>query len=351
VSAVADNDSSRGWSEATLGRFLCDLGIWDDAAPAIEPAGDGNINWVRRLRSHASGRTLIVKHARPALERFPQYVTSTERIVFENRYYEFARGCDPDGVCPTILHFDEERRLLVLEDLGRAERLDAALLRGADVGAALAQVAAFLGRIHAATCADDDLAGQFANGDMQRLHGDHIFELPYVTDFEVPDGVRVRASEIRADATVREISARAYQRYLEPRGALVHADVQPGNILLRGNGPTLLDAEIAHVGDPAFDVGTLLAHVWLGRLAARGPVRAISPAQSLWAGYTDALGTAMRVPFSDVARYAGLEMMRRTIGAARVAAVASAEASLAAIDIAERFVRQPPSDPKEIELP
>ena len=50
-------------------------------------------------------------------------------------------------------------------------------------------------------------------------------------------------------------------------------------------------------------------------------------------------------------RYAGLEMMRRTIGAARVAAVETAAASLRAIDVAERLVRSPPAHPEEISIP
>ena len=43
----------------------------------------------------------------------------------------------------------------------------------------------------------------------------------------------------------------------------------------------------------------------------------------------------------------GLEVMRRTIGAARVGAVESDEASLRAIDLAERWISDPPSRPTE----
>ena len=76
--------------------------------------------------------------------------SSTDRIIFEVRYFARARREDAHGVCPEVLDFDEAERILVLEDLGRAERLDAALAREADVEDALARVAAFLGRIHGA---------------------------------------------------------------------------------------------------------------------------------------------------------------------------------------------------------
>jgi 5-methylthioribose kinase len=342
---------AEGVLEASVAGLLRDLHLLDDERAEVEPAGDGNINWVRRVRSRASGRSVIVKHARPALEKFPEYRTSTERIVFENRWFEIARRHDPEHVCPTILHFDSARRLLVLEDLGDAERLDAALLRGADVDEALRRLAAFLGRVHAATRDDERLVADFQNEDIQGLHGDHIFELPYTEDFPVPDGVEARARAVRGDASIREIAARAYERYRTPRGALVHGDVQPGNVLLGPEGPVLLDAEIAHVGDPAFDVGTLLAHVWLAGLAAPRAAHGAARARSIWSAYGAGAGGDTSVSFEDVSRYAGLEMMRRTIGAARVAAVAGAETSRAAIDAAERLVRHPPTAPEEMAVP
>lgn len=342
------NRASEGCAPEDIGQALYDDGVIDDPSPTIEPAGDGNINWVRRLRSKRTGQTVIVKHARPALEKFPEYETSTERIVFENRYFELARPLDDDEICPHILHFDEARRILVLEDLGEAERLDAALLRGADVDEPLLRLARFLGKVHAATRGDTALAARFQNADIQKLHGDHIFKLPYEEDgFPVPEGVEARARAVRSHPKLAATAATAYQRYLEPRGALVHADVQPGNVLLRDEGPVLLDAEIAHVGDPAFDVGTLLAHLWLARLAGTPSGEAAPQAARIWDAYGSSAGTES-VSFPDVARYAGLEMMRRTIGAARVAAVATAAASLDAIDTAEKLVLSPPATPKEL---
>ena len=334
-----------------LARTLCHAGIFDDPSPSIEPAGDGNINWVRRLRSRRSGQAVIVKHARPALEKFPEYTTSTERIVFENRYFELARAVDDASVCPQILYFDEQKRILVLEDLGDAERLDVALLRSADVGPALLAIARFLGRLHRATLGDPTLVIRFANGDIQRLHGDHIFALPYRNDgFPVPPGVEARAHAVRKNGEISAIAARAYSRYLEPQGALVHADVQPGNILLQAAGPVLLDAEIAHVGDPAFDVGTLLAHLWLARIATQPADDPIRQTTRIWESYLAEAGSEAPY-FASVARYAGLEMMRRTIGAARVSAVETAEASLEAIDAAERLILAPPETATELSIP
>lgn len=330
--------------DANLPEYLGKMGwIPEGGGLHVESVGDGNINWVRRVRT-ASG-SLVVKQARPALERFPEYQVSTERIVFEARFYEAVAPCDGDRVCPRVLAFDPQQRVLLLEDLGRAERLDHAFARGADATPALRRLAGFLGAVHADT-RDPALAARFPNAGMRGLHGDHIFRLPYrENDFPLPPALRRRAEEIWRDAELVERIDRAHARYLEDVGALVHGDVQAGNVLLADAGPKLLDAEIAHFGDPAFDLGTLLAHALLPH-AARGRAERAAPAlAALWEAYAEAHGLEARIDFAEAALYAGIEVLRRTLGAARVAAVASEEASLAAVDVGLRWVTAPPRTP------
>lgn len=328
-------DAQQPLTDDGVADYLRSLGLAGrDETVRVEPAGDGNINWVRRATVLGPrARSYVLKQARPALERFPQYQAPTERIVCEARYLERVRAWDPEAICPQVHRFDERNRVLVLEDLGQAERLDRALARGEDVAGALAALARFLGRVHAATGGDAGLVAAFPNEPMQRLHGDHIFALPYQpNDFPLPPRTAERAAQLREDADLRIAAARAYARYLTPAGALVHGDVQAGNVLLPGGGVKLLDAEIAHVGDPAFDIGMLLAHALLPA-AAGGRAASTRPALSrCWAAYAEAHGTA-RLPSSDDAlRYAGFELLRRTIGAARVAAVADDAAGLRVVD-------------------
>ncbi len=344
------DDGQTSLTDASLPGYVRQLGLTSATDELhVEAAGDGNINWVRRVRAPRTGRSWIVKQARPALERFPQYQASTERIVFEARYFAIASRLDAQRVCPEVLHFDATQRVLVLEDLGDAERLDCALLRGADANGTARALGVFLGAVHAGT-RDAGLAARFRNDNMRRLHGDHIFLLPFrPNDFPLPPELRARAEAVQRDAALRSIADAAYARYLEPHGALVHADVQAGNVLLASAGPKLLDAEIAHVGDPAFDVGMLLAHLLLPAIA-QGDLRpAIAAAATLWGAYGRAFADTLPPAFRDAARYAGIEVMRRTIGAARVAAVDRLDTALAAVDLAVRLMRHPPDTPDDLE--
>lgn len=334
-------------SEENLEAHLRALGLVAPGERAeAEAAGDGNINWVRRVRVRPAGggpaRSFVVKQARPALERFPQYRVSTERIAFEHRYLERARPFDVDAVLPAVLGFDAASRLLILEDLAGAERMDEALARGADLAGHAARLAAFLGRVHAGTRDEEGLANVFANDAMRRLHGDHVFALPLrPNDFPLSPAVAERAAALRADGELVRIADAAYARYLRPRGALVHADVQATNVLLAAAGPKLLDAEIAHVGDAAFDLGTLVAHLVLPGVAGGHPEAGLPAARAAVDAYRRAGGAC---DLADALRYAGLELLRRTIGAARVPAVASDESSLSVLARAVAWIRRPPSD-------
>lgn len=317
--------------------YLRDAGLLearDDAS--VEPAGDGNINWVRRVRT-GDGRSWVVKQARAALEKFPEYAADPIRLTHEARYLEIARPCDDRGVLPVVLLFDGAKRILVLQDYGDVPRMAEALLNGRDLDRELSELARFLARVHAAT-GDPALAARFANDQMRRLHGDHIFALPFRENaFPMAPAVADRARSMWGDAELVACADRWYQRYLAPTGALVHADVQGTNILLTDGGAVLLDAEIAHVGDPAFDIGTLVAHVHLPAIATGDLPRARSTTRAV----LDAYGRERDVPeafLPAVAAYAAIEMIRRTIGAARVSALHDPAAALRCLDVAESIL-------------
>jgi len=287
----------------------------------IEAAGEGNINFVRRVRGQ-DGRSLIVKQARPALERFPEYRVTTERIVFEHRYTAVVARLAPKHVqtLPALLHFDESNRVLVMEDLGDCPDFAGELAAGRVPLPALEQLAEFLGAVHRASRAEAAaLAPQFQNREMQALHGEHIFTLPYEPNtFPLAAETRAEGERLLARAGVRERIAELRATYYGCAEALVHADVQAGNIALQPERARLIDAEIAHVGDPAFDLGTLLAQIHaFAALAPHDPAFARAEARVL-ESYAGAAGHASPELLDRARGYAGVELLRRTLGAARI---------------------------------
>jgi hypothetical protein len=110
-----------------------------------------------------------------------------------------------------------------------------------------AQVGDVLGRIHAATADDPQVARRFATD--ANFHAIRLE--PYL----------VEASRMHPDAADRLLAA--VDRTASTRRVLVHGDVSPKNVLVGGGRPVLLDAECAWFGDPAFDLAFCLNHFLL----------------------------------------------------------------------------------------
>ena len=321
----------------------------DGAAGSCAPAGDGNINWVRRVR--AGGRSFVVKQAGPALEKFPEYAVSPERILHEARYYRAVAPFDEAGICPAVHFVDPESHVMVLEDLGEAERLDAALRRGADATEALCRIARFLGRVHAGTRDPEALApfpDPASDDGVLRLHLEHIFRLPFeANDFPLSIALRAEAERLSADAAFRGRVA-AVESASRRCVALIHGDVQPTNVLLASRGAVLLDAEIAHGGAPSFDLGLLLGHIVLACAAAGRAADAAERVAPIWRAYVEAHAGAAPCRFCEVAAVAGVEMLRRTLGAARVPEVSDDAVAREGVRVGESLVREPPEEPSAL---
>jgi aminoglycoside phosphotransferase (APT) family kinase protein len=73
-----------------------------------------------------------------------------------------------------------------------------------------------------------------------------------------------------------------------PQTTLVHGDLSPKNVLVTTMAPVLLDWEVIHVGDPAFDRGMMGAHFMLKALhhgVTRSTHHLVESARQFWLAY------------------------------------------------------------------
>jgi hypothetical protein len=74
---------------------------------------------------------------------------------------------------------------------------------------------------------------------------------------------------------------------------LTHGDFSPKNVLIYQGRLKLLDFEVAHIGDPAFDVGFSLAHLLSkAHHLANARDRLLAAATQYWDAYREAVGDA-----------------------------------------------------------
>ena len=189
---------------------------------------------------------VCVKRALSQLKVESDWTAPIDRNAHEWAYIECVARIAPGHVPRPIVH-DAEKGLFAMAWLAPEQfRLwKSELLAGRADARAAAAVGALLGRIHAATAGDRDVADRFAT--------DATFHALRIEPYLLATAQRHPALA----GELEDIAATTASH----RNVLVHGDVSPKNILLGDAGPVLLDAECAWFGDPAFDLAFCLNHL------------------------------------------------------------------------------------------
>jgi aminoglycoside phosphotransferase (APT) family kinase protein len=139
---------------------------------------------------------------------------------------------------------------------------------------------ALLGELHAQSWGEKSLAEQFD-------------DRTYFIDLRLDPYYRFAAKNHAPLA--RQLNELAEQTLAE-RHALVHGDFSPKNLLVSKSSLLLIDFEVGHHGDPAFDVGFCLCHLVLKAIHLRDHSQAlVEMAHQFWKSYDEALTRAVEV--------------------------------------------------------
>ncbi|GAA2142890.1 phosphotransferase family protein [Actinomadura napierensis] len=212
-------------------------------------------------RVDLADRTICVKGALERLKVEGDWRAPVSRNTVEWDWLTFAATVVP-GRAPEPLAHDEARGLFAMSYLPARDHpvWKARLLDGAVQQDEAAEVGSLIGRLHAASAGDRDLARRFAtDGNFASLRID-----PYLM-----------ATAARHPDLSGEFE-RIVRRTTTTRLAVVHGDVSPKNILIGPSGPVLLDAECAWYGDPAFDLAFVVNHLVLKTLVVPGRREALT---------------------------------------------------------------------------
>jgi 5-methylthioribose kinase len=204
----------------------------------VEELGGGVSSSV--FLAERDGARVVVKQA---LERFKvadEWLVPRYRILAEAEVLELMARLAPGSV-PRVLDLDAESFTLVMEAAPESWRPWKALLLEGEADPAVAtRLGELLTVVHAAE-ADIGSAESF---EAQRVD-------PYL-----------RTIQRRHPGIAGRIDAYV-ERLLSTRRALVHGDYSPKNVLVGDDGLWVIDWEVVHRGDPAFDLAFLLNHLAL----------------------------------------------------------------------------------------
>ena len=199
--------------------------------------------WVTRQ----SGEGWVLKQALPKLRVQVDWFSDPLRIHREAAALRWLPKIAPPGTITPLIFEDQEHHLLAMQAVPQPhENWKTMLLAGRLHRNHVIQFAELLARIHyGSTQHQAELAREFDD----RSFFESLRLEPYY--------LYSAQQEPRAARFLRDL----VDETRATRVALVHGDYSPKNILVHNERLVLLDHEVIHWGDPAFDLGFALTHL------------------------------------------------------------------------------------------
>jgi 5-methylthioribose kinase len=224
--------------------------IGADECPRVRILAGGVSNrtvLVERRAPAGPGEAWVLKQALPKLRVPVDWFSSPARIHREALGLRWLARLAPPGTITPLVFEDHDRHLLAMRAVPQPhENWKAMLLAGRLDGDHVAQFGRLLGTIHRAAYQQRE---QVAPAFDDRSFFESLRLEPYYgyTATQAPEAAPFLG------ALVEETRAR--------RLTLVHGDYSPKNVLVHRGRLVLLDHEVIHFGDPAFDLGFSLTHL------------------------------------------------------------------------------------------
>ena len=245
-----------------------------DEAPSITVL-EGGVSNRTLLVERSGGISWVIKQALPRLRVATEWNSEPARIEREGMALRCLPGLLPLGCTPRFVFEDPRHHLLAMEAVPQPHvNWKTCLLRGQVDPGLVRCFAEMLGRLHG--------LGRGATA-AKTFDDRSFFESLRLDPYYRFTAARQPAAQDFMDQLIRDT--------LATRLSLVHGDYSPKNALVREGRLVLLDFEVIHFGDPAFDVGFALTHL-LSKAHHLPQHRGafLEAARLFWATYIESLG-------------------------------------------------------------
>jgi aminoglycoside phosphotransferase (APT) family kinase protein len=220
--------------------------IGEDEAPTVQVLRGGVSNRTV-LVERPSGEAWVLKQALAKLRVPVDWFSSPERVHREALGMRWLEELAPPGAITDLIFEDHENHLIAMRAVPQPHENWKVMLLGGRLDAAhVEQFGELLAAMHGhAYRRRAEVAAVFAD----RAFFESLRLEPYYgfTAQQIPDA-RTFLHELIEQTRARRIT-------------LVHGDYSPKNILVHRDRLVLLDHEVIHWGDPAFDLGFSLTHL------------------------------------------------------------------------------------------
>ncbi|KAA1037626.1 S-methyl-5-thioribose kinase [Macrococcus equipercicus] len=324
--------------------------------------GDGNLNYVFRVED-SKGQSVIVKHSGRTARISDEFVLSTDRTIREGKLLEVHGSFVPD-LTPTVYLVDETMKCVIMEDLADHKILRSAL----NTGDSFPNLGEDLGRYLAETLINTSdfvlhpkekkaLQQEMINPELCEISEDLVYTEPFYDNNHRNEVSETLAPFVQSllydDEELKVAVAQAKLKFMNKAEALIHGDLHTGSVFVNRDSTKVIDPEFGFFGPAGYDVGNVIAHLFFAYAHAEAQhdltqahyietvineVQAYfkSRALKLLKDKTRDVSLKQEKVFASYIReierdahvIAGLEIIRRIVGLAKVSDITSLSADV-----------------------
>ncbi|WP_411334891.1 S-methyl-5-thioribose kinase [Metabacillus indicus] len=352
------------------------LGLFEEKSVlSCTEIGDGNLNLVFRITDQ-SNNGLIIKQALPYAKVIGEsWPLTLDRARIESSAMLKQAETAGDYV-PKIYYSDETLAITAMEDLSHLQIARAGLIEGKDFPLLGRHIGEFLGKtlFYSSDFAlnpqtKKQLVKQFSNPELCKITEDFVFTDPFfdVESNSFEDELRPAAEAIWNDTELKLEVAKLKHKFLTEAETLVHGDLHTGSIFADDETTKVIDPEFAYYGPTGFDYGHFTANLLMNAISREEAKQQVllDHIETAWTVFAEEFSKAwekdglevytgidgylsfiLEKTFEDAVGFAGVEIIRRTIGLAHVADLdliephdRKIEAKIRALELGKKLVK------------
>ena len=351
----------------------------ENADLTVKEIGDGNINYIFKVENKIDGKSIVLKQADKLLRSSGRPLDLT-RSKIEANILRIENDLAPHFV-PEIYFYDEIMCVLAMEDISEYKNLRTELIAGKIFLNFADNISEFLSRTLLLTT---DLfmnkfekkknVKEFINPELCDISECLVFTEPYDNNKNrniiTPGNEEFVEKFLYENEDLHFAILKLREKFMNYSQSLIHGDLHSGSIFINEKGIKIIDPEFSFYGPMAYDVGNVIGNLyfplyrakffmedskekeefinWLEKCILDIPILFSEKCKLLWEKYSkDKLLKNKKFRdyyieniVKDSLAYAGTEMIRRTVGDAKVLELTSLENSEKKLELERSLINK-----------
>ena len=325
---------------------------WDEATMTCKEIGDGNLNFVFKVKD-AKGTSVIIKQAGEVARISESMKLDTDRNRIESEILILQAKLAP-GYVPEIYDYDTVMSACCMEDLSDHEIMRTAMLEHKIFPKFADQISSFMAPVLLGTtdvCMDHQekkaLQKKFISPELCDISEQLVYTEPYNDERQqnnvYPPMADFVKEKLYSDDELHLEVAKLKMDFMTRGQSLIHGDLHTGSIFINEDTTKVFDPEFCFYGPMGYDIGNVIANMifawcngdvygekafceWVESVIVDVINMTMAKMKDYWDQHvTDTMAKTpgykdyyMKTILADTAAVSGLEMIRRTVGMANV---------------------------------